>query len=79
MASKPAEVAQNLTDAVSDENLIWVFLKLGRFYSGQGLYASAEPWLVQCAMVALFPPLCTSPCLKLLQNLSQNLCLKNVD
>ncbi|MEJ6485980.1 hypothetical protein N0Y54_32735 [Nostoc punctiforme UO1] len=38
------EVAQNLTDAVSDENLVWVFKGLHRFYSGQGLYAIAEPW-----------------------------------
>ncbi len=45
------EVAQNLTDAVSDENLISVFNGLGRFYSGQGLYALAEPWLEQCVSV----------------------------
>ena len=45
------EVAQNLTDAVSDENLIWVFLGLDRFYSGQGLYALAEPWCKQCVSV----------------------------
>ena len=46
-----AEVAQNLTDAVSDENLIWVFYGLDRFYSGQGLYALAEPWCKQCVLV----------------------------
>ncbi|WP_414587776.1 tetratricopeptide repeat protein [Scytonema sp. PCC 10023] len=46
-----AEVAQNLTDAVSDENLIWVFTGLGRFYRGQGLYALAQPWLEQCVSV----------------------------
>ncbi|MDF5725984.1 MAG: tetratricopeptide repeat protein [Rhizonema sp. PD37] len=45
------EVAQNLTDAVSDENLGWVFNGLGRFYSGQGLYTLAEPWLEQCVSV----------------------------
>jgi hypothetical protein len=39
-----AELAQNLTDAVSDENLIWPFVGLGRFYEGQGLYALAELW-----------------------------------
>ncbi|MEH2379542.1 MAG: tetratricopeptide repeat protein, partial [Nostoc sp.] len=46
-----AEIAQNLTDAVSDENLIWVFVGLDRFYSGQGLYAIAEPWCKQCVLV----------------------------
>jgi tetratricopeptide (TPR) repeat protein len=45
------EVAQNLTDAVSDEDLIWVFSGLGRFYEGQGLYAIAEPWYNQCVEV----------------------------
>jgi len=45
------EVAQHLTDAVSDDNLIWVFIGLDRFYSGQGLYASAEPWCKKCVSV----------------------------
>ncbi|MBD2535852.1 tetratricopeptide repeat protein, partial [Nostoc flagelliforme FACHB-838] len=45
------EIAQNLTDAVSDENLIWVFVGLNRFYSGQGLYAIAELWCKQCVSV----------------------------
>ena len=46
-----AEVAQNLTATVSDENLIWVFEGLNRFYSGQGLYVFAEPWCKQCVSV----------------------------
>ncbi|MEH1910797.1 FxSxx-COOH system tetratricopeptide repeat protein [Nostoc sp.] len=46
-----AEVAQNLTDAVSDENLIWVFVGLNRFYSGQGLYAITESRCQQCVSV----------------------------
>ncbi|KAB8318276.1 tetratricopeptide repeat protein, partial [Tolypothrix campylonemoides VB511288] len=46
-----AEVAQNLTASVSDENLIWVFTGLGSFYEGQGLYALAKPWLQQCVSV----------------------------
>ena len=46
-----AEAAQNLIDAVSDENLIWAFLGLERFYFGQGLYALAEPWYQQCVSV----------------------------
>ncbi|NEU71152.1 tetratricopeptide repeat protein [Hassallia byssoidea VB512170] len=45
------EVAQNLIDAVSDEDLGSVFLGLGRFYEGQGLYAIAEPWYKQCVEV----------------------------
>jgi tetratricopeptide (TPR) repeat protein len=46
-----AEMAQNLTASVSDENLIWVFTGLGWFYQGQGLYALAQPWLEQCVSV----------------------------
>ena len=38
------EVAENHLDAVSDENLYPVFIGLGKFYQGQGLYALAEPW-----------------------------------
>ena len=45
------EVAQNMADAVSNENLIWVFAGNSRFYAGQGLYANAEPWLKQCLLV----------------------------
>ncbi|MEH2303211.1 MAG: tetratricopeptide repeat protein [Nostoc sp.] len=45
------EVAQNLIDAVTDENLIWVFTGLHRFYSGQGLYTLAQPWGEQCVPV----------------------------
>ena len=42
------EVAENLIDAVSDENLILAFTGLARFYNGQGLYALAEPCYQQC-------------------------------
>jgi tetratricopeptide (TPR) repeat protein len=41
------EVAENLADTISDEDLIWSFLGLARFYEGQGLYALAEPWFKQ--------------------------------
>jgi len=44
------EVAENLVDVVSDENLIWLFVGLGRFYQGQGLYNLAEPWYKQCIL-----------------------------
>ncbi|WP_313885053.1 tetratricopeptide repeat protein [Scytonema hofmannii] len=43
-----AEVANNLIQSVSDEDLIWHFVGLGYFYEGQGLYTQAEPWYHQC-------------------------------
>lgn len=42
------EIAGNLTDVVSKENLPWAFIVLGEFYEAQGLYALAEPWCQQC-------------------------------
>jgi tetratricopeptide (TPR) repeat protein len=48
------EVAESLTDAVSDENLIWVFTGLARFYKEQGLYALAEPWYERCVSAVKF-------------------------
>ena len=42
------EVAENQLDVVSDENVIWAFLGIGRFYQGQGLYSLAQPWYEQC-------------------------------
>ncbi|MEH2012455.1 tetratricopeptide repeat protein, partial [Nostoc sp.] len=41
------EVAQNLIDAVEDENLFLVFTSLGNFYQEQGLYTLAAPWYEQ--------------------------------
>jgi hypothetical protein len=38
------EVATNLVDAVTDEDLITPPTRIGWFYEGQGLYALAEPW-----------------------------------
>ena len=46
------EVALNLPHAVSAEDLLWIFDRIGRFYKSQGLYAQAEPWFVQCVSVA---------------------------
>ncbi len=43
-----AEVANNLIQYVSDEDLILAFLGNARFYNGQGLYDQAEPWYEQC-------------------------------
>lgn len=42
------EVGENHLDAVRNENLCSVFLGLGRFYRGQGLYTLAQPWYEQC-------------------------------
>jgi tetratricopeptide (TPR) repeat protein len=42
------EVAQNLAEALSDDDLVWPFVGLGRFYEGQALYALAELWFKQC-------------------------------
>lgn len=46
-----AEVAKNLIQYISDEDLIWAFEGNARFYDGQGLYTQAEPWLKQCLEV----------------------------
>ncbi|MHC5737766.1 tetratricopeptide repeat protein [Nostoc sp.] len=43
-----AEVANNLIQYVSDEDLPWAFVGNARFYSGQGLYDKAAPWCEQC-------------------------------
>jgi tetratricopeptide (TPR) repeat protein len=42
------EVAEVLTDWLSNEDLFWPFTALGRFYKGQGLYSQAEPYHQQC-------------------------------
>ncbi|MCD8486231.1 MAG: tetratricopeptide repeat protein [Desertifilum sp.] len=49
-----AEVANRLTDCLSNEDFefLWLAEGLGRFYEGQGLYTSAEPWRQQCVAVA---------------------------
>ncbi|MFN6562351.1 MAG: NB-ARC domain-containing protein, partial [Nostoc sp. ChiSLP01] len=43
-----AEVANNLIQYVSDNDLIWAFLGNAWFYQGQGLYDKAVPWCQQC-------------------------------
>ncbi|MGI2902740.1 tetratricopeptide repeat protein [Tolypothrix sp. VBCCA 56010] len=42
--------------SVPNDKVIWVFLGVGRFYEGQGLYKLAEPWCEECVSVcqALF-------------------------
>ncbi len=45
-----AETATTWQDWLSDEenDLIWPFIAMARFYAGQGAYAEAEPWYQQC-------------------------------
>ncbi|MDZ8241487.1 MAG: tetratricopeptide repeat protein [Nostoc sp. ChiQUE01a] len=47
-----AEVANNLIQYVSDDDLIGPFLGNARFYDGQGLYQKAAPWLEKCLEVS---------------------------
>jgi tetratricopeptide (TPR) repeat protein len=42
-----AEVANNLIQYVSDEDLIWPFMGNATFYNGQGLYNQAVTWCQQ--------------------------------
>ena len=46
------EVAHSFASALRDEDLLWLFDRLGRFYKSQGLYALAEPWFGECVLVA---------------------------
>jgi tetratricopeptide (TPR) repeat protein len=43
-----AEAATTLQPWLSQEDLIWPFVGLGRFYKGQGIYGQAEPWYQGC-------------------------------
>ncbi|WP_298920317.1 NB-ARC domain-containing protein, partial [uncultured Nostoc sp.] len=43
-----AEVAKNLIQYVSNDDLFWPFIGNARFYDGQGLYNQALPWYKQC-------------------------------
>ena len=36
---------------MTDEDLIWPFVGLGRFYEGQGNYSEALPWWEKCLSV----------------------------
>ena len=42
------EVATNQKEYLNDQDLIWPFVGLGRFYQGQGAYEQALPWYQQC-------------------------------
>ncbi|ELR97401.1 tetratricopeptide repeat protein [Gloeocapsa sp. PCC 73106] len=39
---------ESLRNCLPNEDVIWPFVGLGRFYQGQGLYGLAEPWLEEC-------------------------------
>ncbi|WP_292849538.1 tetratricopeptide repeat protein, partial [Nostoc sp. NMS8] len=46
-----AEVANNLIQYVSDDDLFWPFIGKAIFYEAQGLYNQALPWYEQCLEV----------------------------
>nr|WP_236117196.1 tetratricopeptide repeat protein [Hassalia byssoidea] len=46
-----AEVAKNLIQYASDEDVFWAFVGNAAFYYSQGLYDKAEPWSEQCVEV----------------------------
>ncbi|MDE5089156.1 MAG: tetratricopeptide repeat protein, partial [Trichodesmium sp. St16_bin2-tuft] len=39
------EIADNLAEYLSDDDLITSFMRLGRFYEAKGSYSQAQPWL----------------------------------
>jgi tetratricopeptide (TPR) repeat protein len=46
-----AEAATTLQDWLEDEDLIWPYVGLGRFYQGQGAYAQALPYYELCLSI----------------------------
>jgi tetratricopeptide (TPR) repeat protein len=46
------EAATTWQSHLLDENALWPFVSLGRFYAGQGLYGAAEPWYGRCLQFA---------------------------
>ena len=45
------EVIANGLGWVTEDDLTWPFVGLGRFYEGQGAYGQAEPWYERCVEV----------------------------
>jgi tetratricopeptide (TPR) repeat protein len=43
-----ANVANHQREALTDDDLKWIFIGVARFYEGQGIYAQAEPWHQDC-------------------------------
>nr|ADN14052.1 NB-ARC domain protein [Gloeothece verrucosa PCC 7822] len=46
-----AVAARELSQWIKNDDLMWVYVGLKRFYEGQGLYKEAEPWGKQCLSV----------------------------
>lgn len=53
---KATEAQTFFTASVPNNQVLWIFVGIGRFYDGQGLYKLAEPWRKDCVNVcqALF-------------------------
>jgi tetratricopeptide (TPR) repeat protein len=47
------EVANQWIDSLANEDLIWPYIGVGRFYGGQGNYGFAEPWYRECLEITL--------------------------
>jgi tetratricopeptide (TPR) repeat protein len=45
------EGVRSWLDSITDENLMWPFVGIRRFYAGQGNYSFAEPWDKECLEV----------------------------
>jgi tetratricopeptide (TPR) repeat protein len=45
------EVVNQWIDSLTHENLVWLFEGIGRFYQGQGNYATSESWRSKCLKV----------------------------
>ncbi|MGD1700706.1 tetratricopeptide repeat protein [Dapis sp. BLCC M229] len=47
-----AQTATEMQQWIEDEDFMWLFVSIGRFYEGQGLYELEEPWRKQCLDMA---------------------------
>ncbi|MCG9890846.1 MAG: tetratricopeptide repeat protein, partial [Thermosynechococcaceae cyanobacterium MS004] len=45
------ETADQWFTSISETEVIWPFIGIGRFYAGQGNYTFAEPWYIKCLEV----------------------------
>ncbi len=46
-----AMVGQRWLADLTDDDVMWPFVGMGRYYQGQGFYELAEPWYVECVKV----------------------------
>ncbi|MBD1846352.1 tetratricopeptide repeat protein [Cyanobacteria bacterium FACHB-63] len=49
--SHSQEVAEQYTEGLEGNDLMWSFVALARFFKGQGLYRQAEEWYAKCLSV----------------------------